>query len=285
MKRKKLKIEKRHQLDMDTQFLKSCDDAVKALHELNIYINTYKRDSDYKASVRKICDQIRNMQSTEGLESNYGQLMFEGRMKFKKETEQKYENNCYLMCFQHRILVFDIEEPEDKKRGILEIFKQDSSYQHSKEFYVYISSIKVTQSMMCVSEESAGNKDEGVITIRNMKNFVVDTQESFSVMVPRGENNKELEELKKQFGKLIEDAMTRPTCDKHRMHDYHTAIQKHDIEIKNPKPPPRCAECNLYIFGLLFMGYRCETCKEVYHKECFMSGMEMSHIYGMLFKN
>ena len=101
----------------DTKFLHSCVEATHTLHELNIYINSYKRDSDYKASVRKICEQIRNMRNTDGLESDYGQLIFESKMKFKRENETKFEENCYIMCFHSRILVFEIEEPEGAGGG------------------------------------------------------------------------------------------------------------------------------------------------------------------------
>jgi hypothetical protein len=278
MKRKKERIKKESQLLKDKRFLQSCQDAVNALHELNIYINSYKRDSDYKAKVRKICDQMRNMTTTEGIESNYGQLMFEiPKMKFKKEIDQKYEENCFLMCFQSRILIFDIEAPEDEAKS-WEIWKKEASYQINKESYVYIGSIKVTNSMALLADETAGTKKEGLITVRNNDDFKINYQESFNVMVPLGELDeksgkyKEFDALKMQFEKLINEAMRRPDTDKHRMHDYHTAIQKHDIEIKNPKPPPVCGECGLYIFGLLFMGYKCETCNECYHKECFLNG-------------
>ena len=54
-KRKKKAVES-SQFQKDYNFLRSCEQAVNALHELNMYINAYKRDSDYKASVRTICE-------------------------------------------------------------------------------------------------------------------------------------------------------------------------------------------------------------------------------------
>ena len=284
MKRKKERFKRESQLQMDKKFLQSCEDAVKALHELNIYINSYKRDSDFKATVRKICDRMKNMTTTDGIESNYGQLLFEiPRTKFKKECDQRYEENCFLMCFQTRILIFEIEPPEDEAKSY-EFWKKEASYQQNKESYVYISSIKVTNSMTLLSDENEGGRKEGVITVRNSDNFQINAQESFNVMVPLGEADKngkykEFDALKKKFEELINEAMRRPDTDKHRMHDCHTAIRKHDIEIKSPKPPPLCGECGLYIFGTLFMGYKCETCQKCYHKECFLNGMDMG-TYG-----
>ena len=71
-------------------FLKTCIVAIQDMHEVNVHINIYKRDSEYKASVRKIQDQVRNLKLPPGqeLESSYGQLMFEGQMKFKKQNEE-----------------------------------------------------------------------------------------------------------------------------------------------------------------------------------------------------
>ena len=233
-------------------------DAIKCLHEVNIYINSYKRDSDYKASVRKVCEQIRNMKTTEGLESDYGQLMFEGRMKFKRENDSKFEDNCYIMCFHSRILIFEIETNKEKsttKGGL-----------PPKDNYVYIGSVRVTNSMILSVDETG--KKEGIITLRTMENFTINNRESFSVSVPLG---KEFDTLKKKFQDVIDAAAPRP-CEKHRMHEFHTAIPIHDFAIRSPHPPPRCGDCDLYIFGLLFMGYKCETCDKCYHEDCFLDG-------------
>ena len=244
------------------KLLRSCMDAIRCLHELNIYINSYKRDCDYKASVRKVCEQIKNMRTTEGLESDYGQLVFEGKMKFKRENETKFEDNCYIMCFNTRILIFEIEPNQEKNS------QQLKTYQNSaRNYYVYIGSIKVTKSMILGEGESS--RREKAITIRTMENFSINNQESFSVMVP----NEDYDKLYENFQNLIDKAAPRPS-EKHKMHEFHTAVAKHDIMIKNPQPPPACGECELYIFGLLFMGYKCETCGKCYHENCFLDGME-----------
>ena len=189
-------------------------------------------------------------------------------MKFKRENETKFTDNCYLMCFHSRILIFEIEEPEEQGRGIFGLKRDDSYQSTSKDLYIYIGSTKVTKNMVLL-EDTTSKKGEGIITIRIMENFQVNNQESFSVMVPQGID---YSELKKKFQDLVDKAVERPTTDKHRMHEYHTAIPKHDIEMKNPRAPPICGECGLYIFGLLFMGYKCESCNECYHNNCFLDG-------------
>ena len=39
--------------------------------------------------------------------------MFEGRMKFRRANQPMFEDNCYLMCFQTRILTFEVEDDEE----------------------------------------------------------------------------------------------------------------------------------------------------------------------------
>ena len=74
---------------MNTSLLRSCTKALRCMHEINTYINRYQKDTEYMVSVRSICDRIRNMKSTRGLESQYGQLVFEGQMKFKRSFEDR----------------------------------------------------------------------------------------------------------------------------------------------------------------------------------------------------
>ena len=275
-KKTKKSAAEKHQHKADIAFLKSSMEAVKSLHELNIYINAYKTDSDYMANVRKICEQIKNMRTTEGLESDYGQLEFEGRMKFKRETEPKFEENCYLMCFHSRILIFEIEEPEYEKSRWLFPTDSASSQATAKENYVYIGSVKVNSKMALLTNEDNVNRKDGILTINShTENFEINKQDSFSVAV----SLERIDELKKKFQQLIDLASERPTS-KHRMHEYHKNIPKHDINFKNPLPPPSCGECGLYIFGLLFTGYKCDTCNECYHKDCFIEGMP-TVAYGM----
>ena len=59
------------------------------MNEINTFINRYTKDQDYKESIRRFTDKIRNMKSTMGLESDYGRLVFEGPMTFKKQNENK----------------------------------------------------------------------------------------------------------------------------------------------------------------------------------------------------
>ena len=237
---------------LNTHFLESCKEAITCMHELNTYINRFKKDSDYKDSVRKLTDRIRNMKSTAGLESDFGQLMFEGPMEFKMQNQTKYNDKCYLMCFQLRILIFDIENQEDDPSAL-------------KDVYFYVESIEVSNKMNLTV---AKVRRDWVITVQTHENFVINNRKSFNIKV---ELEQEMKELEKKFKNLLDKAAPR-LCDKHRLHDFHTCLQQHDIDIRNPKAPPSCGECGLYLFGQIFMGYKCENCNCYYHEYCFIEG-------------
>ena len=243
-------------VDMNRHFLRSCENAIDTMHEVNTYINRYQRDAEYKESVRKLTDRIRNMRDTSSVISNYGKLMFDAPMKFKLEIDNKYNTRAYLMCFQARILIFDIETNE----------QQNSSL---KDNYFFMSSIKVTSGMNLRVEEDT-NKKEATITVMKYENFIPNNRESFSIKVPLGP---ELDELKKKFESLIEKASFRPH-EKHKLHDFETVAPIRDIDIRNPKPPPYCAECNRYLYGQILTGYRCYQCDSYYHEYCFREAQD-----------
>ena len=71
------------------------------------------------------------------------------------------------MCFQARILIFDIETNE----------QQNSSL---KDNYFFMSSIKVTSGMNLRVEEDT-NKKEATITVMKYENFIPNNRESFSL--------------------------------------------------------------------------------------------------------
>ena len=93
------------------RFLRSCDKAVDCMHEVSNFVNRYIRDTEYRSSVRKFTDKIRNMDSEtiNTLDTKYGRLMIEGPMTYKKVLENNYSNKCHLMFFQRRLFTFKIE--------------------------------------------------------------------------------------------------------------------------------------------------------------------------------
>lgn len=120
------------------RFEETCREAVRAMHEVGLYVSIYKRDTDYKASVRKLEENIVNMRRTTTttttrtsttattissafpspghlrLDTDYGELHFEGRMLFRKHNQTRFAPR-YLMCFQARILIFSMVFRKDEE--------------------------------------------------------------------------------------------------------------------------------------------------------------------------
>ena len=247
-------IQKGVSVKLNRSFLESLKKAILSMHEINTYINRFKKDSDYKASVRKLSDRITNMKTTKGLETDYGQLMFEGQVQFKMQNENRYNDKCYLICFQFRIMIFEIERHEEH-------------HSTHKDFYFFMDSIEVSNKMTYTVEEKG--KKEWIITVQTVDhNFVVINRKSFNIKVNL---EQEKDELEAKFKDLLDKAAPR-LCEKHRTHNYQTCLPDHDIDFRNPKPPPSSGECDLYLFGQIFMGYKCESCNCCYHEQCFITG-------------
>ena len=98
------------------RFLRSCNRAVEYMHEINNFINRYIRDTEYKSSIRKVSDRIRNMSESDiaNIDTKYGRLLIEGHMTFRKETDPSFNTKCYLMFFQYRMLAFEVQGKSNK---------------------------------------------------------------------------------------------------------------------------------------------------------------------------
>ena len=250
-------------VEMNRHFLKSCETAIECMHEVNTYINRYAKDATYKESVRKLTDRIKNMRDSSALVSNYGQLMFDGPMTFRLLIDSKYNSKAYLMCFQARIIIFDVESNEQQTSSL-------------KDNYFFMGSIQVTNGMSLTVENNKPGKGMAELTVMKHENFILNNRESFKIKVPIGA---ELEELKAKFESLIEKASFRPHA-KHKLHDFEPVAPRHDMNIRNPKPPPSCGECNLYLFGQIFTGYKCLQCEGFYHEFCFRDGKDGNVLYS-----
>ena len=243
---KEMKTENNTKFNQD--FFKSCLDAMQCFHEVNLFINRYKEDSEHEKKIQHVCKKMKNM-TKEDLLTPHGILLVECNAKFKRMQDERYTDNCYIMGFQSRILIFKIIQP---KKNV--------------EQYDEVASIKVSNSMSLICEEVSDSS--GVITIRTEEDFIVDPNESFSFKLPHGTDFKK---LKMEFQRLIDSAPPN-LCKKHRGHKFCWSRTKQDIELDCPQPPPTCGECGFYIFGLLFLGYKCESCDKEYHENCFLKG-------------
>ena len=254
-------LKERKNLKKNKELLESCIKASKVLHELNLYINTYKRDCDCKAEIKSLSYQIRSMDNIEKLESEYGALMFHCRISWKRINEADFKGSGFLMCFTYQILIFDVEQNKKNLGDYLCVHHQP------KNMLTHVDSIKVTKWMLLL--DKIDNKKHYVLTVCSLDpDLAMNNRKSFSILVKRKE---EFDTLKEKFQDLI-DTVDADPCEKHDGHKFHKQIPKHEIDLRDPLPPSTCGECGLYIFGSLLMGYKCETCQQLYHDACFLKG-------------
>ena len=255
------------------KFLSSCDKAIDCMHEVAMFIDRSLKDTEYRSSVRKLGDRITNMDTSEikTLDTKYGRLLLEGQMYFKKETERFFCGKNYVMFFQRFVLAFEIEKPEIRNR-MKSWFGGSDANGVMKDNHKYIAKIPITDNMDIQSEKQA---NVFTLTVSNMENFRPNPHESFSI---RLRDEKAFDELKVKIEKLIDNAAPHPTED-HYGHDFEPFIKHHDIDIAKTKPPPKCKACRHFLFGQLLFGYKCNTCRAIFHEKCFLAG-EATTLYG-----
>ena len=266
-------------VNVNTILMRSCIKAEKCLHEVNMYINTYLRDAEYEDEVDNLRRTIDGVETECNVEDQ-GKLLFHGKMMFKLSKDEEYVNNSYLMLFTKTLLVFALKPKKERQLSLSQkLFSKPSkspeicctpflsSPDHPDETYVYIRSISASKEM-CMVEEGIVNKNKKKLTIQTWKNFKTIEKESFSILINRG---KELQEVKNMFSEWISLATVSPVG-KHINHKF-TSIEKPNIDIASVVSPPICAECGIYIFGFIYMGYQCKDCGgNKYHETCFLTG-------------
>ena len=112
-KETKKEIEAGARLENLEIFLATSIDAIKVLKNVTQSIDRYMNDYEYQMSIRRLGNQIKNKDIANGLETKYGPLLFNGRMRFKRLQDQDLKNNYYIMCFKFTILIFEIESMKE----------------------------------------------------------------------------------------------------------------------------------------------------------------------------
>ena len=204
------------------------------------------------------------------IDTKYGRLLIEGHMTFKKETENGFNNKCYILIFQRRLFAFETRGKNSK--NMFWLLFGGKPCEDTKEEYDYLSSVPITNSMSIKVEKLS---EGGILTVYNLRDFLPVLHDSFNIKL---KDDKALEELKAKIQKLIDNASPRPTED-HQGHEFSPFIKHHIVHIGDPKPPPKCSLCKHYFFGQLLIGYKCNTCSSIYHEKCFLEG-NSSDIYG-----
>ena len=253
-------VEQCLKLRPNNNFLKSFSvslkHAVDSTHDINKYINYYIKDMEKRTIIRNIQDDIGSYIQ---LGETHGTLKLDLSVDYKKRHRHRYKR-CRLLCFQLKIFVFQVEKISS---GIKEKFTFKCKTANKME-YVYVEAIDVTGRMTLKSEKTCSKLS---VIIWN-DDFTENRRDSFII---KASSVKEREYIESKIQKLIQKQLAKP-CDQHLTHDYELCSPLDCIDIKHPEAPPICGLCNMYLFGIIFPGYKCRTCDKYYHHKCFTEG-------------
>ena len=242
----KKEINEKKNFEVYEDFYESIINAVKALTEVSNSINSYHRDYDYKNDMKVLIDRIKDEHVKEEFETRYGPLERHGRMKFKRLNEKEFHDNYHLMFFRFQVLIFEME-------------KTNRFTWIPSNNQVNTTSLTHRRSIDIAKASSGYDETSKILTITVTNNdMTVNDQESFKIIVPP--------KLGHELQDLINPIITPSKY--HQTHVFDTSVPKHD-PFDNNSLSPMCGKCKLLIFGLLFRGYHCKTCKEYYHQQCF----------------
>ena len=236
-------------------FYESSIGAVKALTEINIAINNYKRDWEAKKEMEVLISRVKDDRIKEEFATKFGPLQRHGQMKFKRLKDRKFQENYYLMFFRFHILIFEILNESKLKSKIVSGSLSSVCVWKSVSYLVHRKSIDMAKTISHYDQSSK------ILTV-NVSNddMSVNNDKSFNIIVPTKLNGDDLQHF-------INSVITR-TTKSHQTHAFDTSVPKYDpFDVTSPSP--MCGKCGLLIFGLLCRGYNCKTCNEYFHQECF----------------
>ena len=122
-----------------------------------------------------------------------------------------------------------------------------------------------------------GPDSAGITTIQVFNDdFSLNQHESFNIY---GFPDQDIEHVESAIEEHIYNTNREPP----KKHAGHTFYPIKDYPAIDSQDPPKCGECGLFVFGLLFLGYRCDQCEKHYHEMCFKDG-NVKISPGMFFK-
>ena len=238
-------------------FLSDAIDAIKTLNNVNLSVTRYIKDYDYKMIIRRLGNQIESKDIADGLETKYGPLLYNGRMRFKRLKQQELKENYYLMIFKFTILIFEVVE--NRKANFMVKWLSAEDQAMPSLTHVDTISIRDTRNTILVVPDS-----RGIATVQVLDDdFSLNQHESFNIY---GFPGQDIQSVQATIEEIINNTHLRPSS-KHTGHKF----QPIDAAAVDHQKPPECGQCGMFVYGLVFLGYRCDDCNRTYHEKCFVS--------------
>ncbi|XP_060526933.1 protein vav isoform X3 [Cylas formicarius] len=222
--------------------------AREAMLDVAGYINEAARDSEHLNVINNLQETIVEWQHDADLKlSDYGKLIKDAELKIKAHDDQKTRNR-YVFVFDKCIL----------------ICKQLRSNQFAFRDILNIADYHVDE----IHNRAILNKDARwsyhFLLVKNDHRMV------YTIFV------RSLE-LKQQIIKAVNDALDN-------IHPKSLTRTNHNFDMNTFLNPVQCLHCSKYLKGLIYQGYKCNSCNIAVHKQCIQysgkCGVSLAKFHG-----
>ncbi|KAJ8931541.1 hypothetical protein NQ314_015530 [Rhamnusium bicolor] len=206
--------------------------AREAMKDVAGYINEAARDSEHLEVINNLQETITewNFSSNQKL-SSYGRLLKDAELRIKAHDDQKTRSR-YVFIFDKCIL----------------ICKQLKGSQFAFRDLINIADYHVEE----IHNRPLLNKEARwsyhFFLVKN------DSQNAYTISVRSIE-------VKQQIIKAINDALDN-------LHPKALQRTSHNFDLQTFNMPVQCLHCSKYLKGLIYQGYKCNTCNIAVHKGC-----------------
>ena len=199
----------------------------------------------------------------------FGDLKFEEEihMKLLSDKEKKFKKKYQLLCFNRAIVAIELEEQE-VFHGLNLAGMSKTSKKIVKKYSYHFRMQGFKQKIKPPEKDEKG---KWIVKLKSWGDGPdVDLEKSFCVKYSNSD-----EKSANQFRDKIEELRCRAhrkiePSEEHRGHKFHK--YSYEVSRNTPSDHKKCGHCGDFLLGKLLRGIECESCRNVYHEECFKSG-------------
>ncbi|XP_040564399.1 uncharacterized protein [Lepeophtheirus salmonis] len=235
------------------KIVQRCMKAKTAMDDVLDYVNFSVGENANKRIIRDLGSQLSQLKiSPEDLASDFGSLVFEGKILHKWEKDKKYTNR-YMVCMQKLILICHIHNGRGNKIMYTPI--------RELELHLYDPRLRfnVLETMDSTGDQSLS------LTVVITDNNRSPLGDSFNL---KCRTTSSYDILKKTLENLFKSSRISSKFHPRHTHDYEIHEVTGDF-----KKPRVCGleKCSSILSGQFVVGVYCKTCKKYYHNHCFVT--------------
>ena len=210
--------------------------------------------SDSMASVKKDLMNVRvqNLHQFGDLQENVEEVY----IKLFSEEERQFKRKCQLLCFTRAIIAIEFEEHYTSKKIVKKYFKH----------------FRMQGFKQKIKAPEKNERGKWIVVLKSWGDGPdVDKDNSFYVKFSKPNEKKanqfrdKIEEIRIKAHRKIEPS------EEHRGHRFHRYVYEISKNFTNGNGHKKCGHCGDFLLGRLLKGIECDTCRSIYHEECFKS--------------